>query len=240
MQVVYLNTNGFCGIGDKHSHYRNNEKIANANQILSKIFKFSNPDILFLSEFDVNSDSGKCALDNLSKRDYYRIYPNNLKWISKRYSSIVMAFTRERKNSESSPNNWLKWNEILINDYRIVGVNIPDSEKDQKESEDFWHCLEAHYKKHEDDKLLYIGDMNVFKEETFGKKKLKSILETSRDGWIEKCNSNNKTKDFTTKYDTRIDYSILSKKMPKISRIENHQEFFKENLSDHSAIMIEF
>ena len=35
MQVVYLNTNGFCGIGDKHSHYRNNEKIANANQILS-------------------------------------------------------------------------------------------------------------------------------------------------------------------------------------------------------------
>ena len=47
MQVVYLNTNGFCGIGDKHSHYRNNEKIANANQILSKIFKFSNPDILF-------------------------------------------------------------------------------------------------------------------------------------------------------------------------------------------------
>lgn len=67
MQVVYLNTNGFCGIGDKHSHYRNNEKIANANQILSKIFKFSNPDILFLSEFDVNSDSGKCALDNLSK-----------------------------------------------------------------------------------------------------------------------------------------------------------------------------
>lgn len=106
----------------------------------------------------------------------------------------------------------------------------------------FSFCAKSntHYKKHEDDKLLYIGDMNVFKEETFGKKKLKSILETSRDGWIEKCNSNNKTKDFTTKYDTRIDYSILSKKMPKISRIENHQEFFKENLSDHSAIMIEF
>ena len=40
MQVVYLNTNGFCGIGDKHSHYRNNEKIANANQILSKILNF--------------------------------------------------------------------------------------------------------------------------------------------------------------------------------------------------------
>ena len=238
MQIVYLNVNGFAGVDVKHSCLSDKKSIA--NEILSEIFEFSNPDILFLSEFNVNSDSGKYALDFLSKKDYYRIYPNNWKWISIRYSSIVMAFTKERKNSESSPNNWLKWNEILIKDYRIVGVHIPDSEKEEKASKDFWNCLENHYKKHEDDKLLYIGDMNVFKEDTWGKKMLNTILETGRDGWIEKNNSNDKQKDFTTKYQTRIDYSILSKKMPQILRIENHQEIFKNNLSDHSAIVIEF
>lgn len=237
MEIVYLNTNGFCG--DEDNKLFSDKKTA--EKILQEIFKLYSPNILFFSEFNANSQVGKFVINFLvEEKKYHCVHPNNLKCIPEDYTSIVLAFSKVEKKSQPSPNDWLKWNEILMDGYMIVGVHIPDSSKRLKEAKGFWECLESHYQKNISNKVIYIGDMNVFKEGTFGKNKLNKILETAKDAWLSTGHSNDGKRDYTYKYETRIDYAILSPNMPKIVEMHNHQEFFTKRLSDHSLLQIKF
>ena len=169
------------------------------------------------------------------------MFPNHYEYISVSYTSIVIAFTKRKIESEISPTKKsLKWNEIQFDDYRIVGVHIPDSTTDKNEAELYWRSLTKHYEAYKNKKIIYIGDMNVFKEETTGKQYINSILESARDAWIEKGNSNGNKTDFTYIGDTRIDYVILSESMPTDYEIINVQDIFNNKWSDHSALIIEF
>ena len=193
------------------------------------------------SEFNANSQAGKFVIDSL--KGYYPVYPNGYTKVCESYTSIVFAFAKIVKKSEPSPNCWLKWNEILVDGYRIVGVHIPDSRYQLNDAKDFWECLESHYQKYISDRVIYIGDMNVFEEGTFGKNKLNKILKTAKDGWLIMGHSNGKEPDYTCKqgeYKSRIDYAILSPNMPKILEMHNHQDFFIKRLSDHSLLQIKF
>lgn len=242
MEVLYLNTNGFSGI----SHKKNSKQDKNidiAKIILREILDKDTPDVIYFSEFDANSKAGQEVIKNLKEKGYTAVYPNGWNYVSESYTSIVIAFVRGNiKKSEPSPQRWLKWNEILVNDYRLVGVHIPDSSHQKSDADNFWTCLSEHYQKYRNEKLLYIGDMNVFKEGTSGKKKLDEILETAVDGWILTGHTNNQDKDFTTFYGgARIDYALLSEQLAlEIKGMENRQEFYKNELSDHSAIMVQF
>lgn len=240
MEIVYLNTNGFYG--DKDKRYfsdENNQK--NAERILQGIFKLYSPDILFFSEFDANSQVGKFVINFLvEEKKYYCVYPNGWKEIPECYTSIVIAFSKVKKESEPSPNCWLKWNEILMDGYMVIGVHIPDSSRQLKDGKDFWECLENHYQKNILNRVIYIGDMNVFKEGTLGKNKLNKILETAKDAWLSMGHSNDGARDYTYTSKSRIDYAILSPNMPEVVEIHNHQEFFTEGLSDHSLLQIKF
>lgn len=240
MKVVYLNTNGFAGVSNKKNSL--NDRVLNAEKIISKIFESSSPDVLFLSEFDANSEEGKRIFKLLYDKDYYRVYPNNWTFIKENYTSIVIAFTKERKKSMQSPSNWLKWNEICLADYHIIGVHIPSSEHEKKSAKEFWGNLCDYFIKHIDEKVLYIGDMNVFDDRTDGKINFNNLLENNgaRDAWIEMGHTNNTEEDFTYYRKTRLDYAILSEKMPNITKMENHREFISDGLSDHSALIIEF
>lgn len=242
MEIVYLNANGFYGDKDKrNSSDENNQK--NAERILEEIFeKVSySPDILFFSEFDVNSQVGKFVIEFLVKnKKYHCVYPNGGKGLLKCHTSIVIAFSKVEKESKSSPNNWLKWNEILMDGYMVVGVHIPDSSCELERAKDFWKCLESHYQKNISNRVIYIGDMNVFKEGTYGKKKLNKILETAKDAWLSTGHSNNGKQDYTYKKESRVDYAILSPGLHKVLEMHNHQEFFKKMLSDHSLLQIKF
>lgn len=122
----------------------------------------------------------------------------------------------------------------------IVGVHIPDSSHQLEDAKDFWQCLESHYQKNISNKVIYIGDMNVFKEGTFGKKKYNKIFETAKDAWLSMGHSNDGELDYTCKYKSRIDYAILSSSMPEVIEMHNHQEFFTKKLSDHSLLQIKF
>lgn len=240
MEITYLNINGFCGSGKKKNEHQNN--IENAKKILNDIFERFEPDILFFSEFNVNTIAGVFAIKYLKEKGYNPIYPDGYTFEKlKGYTSIVIAFAKFEKDSEHSPEDWLKWNEILVDGYRIVGVHIPDSEKEPKRAKNFWRHVEFHYGKyHNEEKILYIGDMNVFKEGTHGKNKLNRILETAKDGWIVTGHTNNNEADYTYKYKTRIDYAILTSNIPKILEMHNCQEFYLKGLSDHSLIQIKF
>lgn len=161
--------------------------------------------------------------------------------VSKDYTSIVLAFSKVEKKSESSPADWLKWNEIFVDGYRIVGVHIPDSRYNLEKAKDFWECLERHYQKYISNKFIHIGDMNVFEEGIFGKKKFNKILETAKDAWMSMGHSNDRELDYTYKYcKSRIDYAILSLNMHEVLEIHNHQGFFTKMLSDHSLLQIKF
>lgn len=240
MKILYLNTNGFYG----HNGYNKNSKketnINNARAIFKMLFEHDQPDLIFFSEFDVNSIAGEFVINELKEKGYSHVFPNHYEYMSKRYTSIVIAFTKEKKKSEKSPTKKaLKWNEIQFDDYRIVGLHIPDSKNEEVESELFWQSLKKHYKTYKDEKIIYIGDMNVFEEGTVGKQYFNSVFESARDAWIEKVNSNDTETDFTFIGRTRVDYVILSETMPKKFRIRNIQDVFKKKYSDHSALIIE-
>lgn len=244
MTVYYLNTNGFYGPSGYKKDSRNKYNVDNAKQILNNLFydNAGEPDIIFFSEFDVYSPAGKEVFDYLGKKGYIPVYPNNETEILCKYYSIVIAFTKQKMLSKKSPTKKsLKWNEIQFGDYRIVGVHIPDSKNEKAEAELYWQSLKKHYGTYKNEKIIYIGDMNVFEEETVGKQYLNSILESARDAWIEKGNSNGGKADVTfINEKTRVDYVILSKNIPGNFNIINVQDIFRNKWSDHSALIFEF
>lgn len=239
MQVLYLNTNGFSGNGDKKSKESKNKSIAKI--ILEKIFEKAEPEIIIFSEFDVNSFAGSYVMAYLEGKGYYCVYPNKFKYISERYTSIVLTFVKEKISSTESLGLTLKWNEILYHGYRIIGVHIPDSKDEYNRAINYWKDITVHYQKHKKEKVLYIGDMNVFNDESDGKRMLnKLLIENAKDGWIEKGHTNNNSGDYTFKCNTRIDYVITSQEALRcVKQIENFQEFFQEKLSDHSALLVD-
>lgn len=239
MQILYFNINGFSGSEEKRSRAMKNKSIAQT--ILETIFKKSKPDIIIFSEFDVNSIAGRFVMEYLEIKGYYHIYPNNYSYISERYTSIVLMFAKKKISSTPSLGIVLKWNEILYDDYRIVGVHIPDSEKEYDRAVKYWDDLYSHYENHKNEKVLYIGDMNVFKDNSYGKIMLNDLLSCdAKDGWIETGHTNNKLEDFTFVGKTRVDYAIMSKKTLKyVNYMENYQEFFEKRLSDHSALLVD-
>jgi len=242
MQLLSLNTNGFSGISIKKSKSLINCNIA--EKILKRIFNKGNPDIIIFSEFDVHSPAGENVIQYLhNEKNYHIIYPNKLSYISSQYPSIVLIFTKEKVISEESLGLQLKWNEILYGKYRIVGVHIPDSTRETDRSKKYWNDILLHFQKHKNEKVIYIGDMNVFINDPLGKKKINDLIqEGAKDAWIEK---NGKKYDIETSYTfigkTRVDYVIMSQVASiNLNKMENIQEFYKEDLSDHSALLIEF
>lgn len=241
MQLLSLNTNGFSGISTKKSKSLMNCNIA--EKILKKIFDKENPDIILFSEFDVHSPAGENVIQYLhNEKNYHIIYPNKLSEISSKYPSIVLMFAKGKVISEESLGLQLKWNEILYGKYRIVGVHIPDSTREADRSKKYWNDILLHFQKHKNEKVIYIGDMNVFIDGTLGKKKLNDLIQDgAKDAWIE---MNGKKYDieasYTFKGKTRVDYAIMSQAASiSLNKMENIQEFYKEDLSDHSALLID-
>lgn len=242
MKIVYLNTNGFYGIDGCNKNSKNESNINNAREILTLLFENVDPNIIFFSEFDVNSCAGQFVIKKLKEKGYFCVFPNQFKYMSEHYTSIVIAFTKEKKQSEKSPTKKsLKWNEIRLNDYRIVGVHIPDSINDTTEAVSYWQSLIKHYEMYKNEKIIYIGDMNVFEHGTVGKQYFNTILKNARDAWLENGNSNSNKEDVTfVKGNTRIDYVLLSQNILEKYNITNVQDIFINMWSDHSALILEF
>lgn len=248
MEIAYLNVNDFCGTDNKKECEKDSEKRKKtAEEILKTIFSKVKPNILFFAEFDAESEAGKFVTEKLEEKGYDPVYPNQYtKARMKYYSSVVVAFTKRKKVSEPSPNKWLKWNEITMDGYRIVGVHIPffapNNVGEWKKAEDYWQCLKTHYEKYNGkEKILYIGDMNVDTEGTPGKTHLNEILEKgAADVWIATGHSKDKAKDYTFVGKTRVDYAIASPNIPISGATEmyNCQDFFINELSDHSLIVV--
>ena len=250
MEVLYLNVNGFAGTKNKRTKGDTNN-IEIAKKILYEIFNKSDPEIIFLSEFNVHEDAGKYVIEYLEEtKEYKRVYPDkcNSKDIKKGHISIVMAFAKKKGiESEKSPRKalTLKWNEIVYKGYRFVGVHIPSQDERAKAAVNFWDAVHEHYKSHENEKVIYIGDMNVYDEGTDTIKRFYDLIKAgAKDAWCEKHPNKSIEESYThitreKKVKKRLDYAIMSEPAHNnLNDIKNIQEFVEEKLSDHSAILI--
>ena len=255
MEVLYLNVNGFAGAKDKRTKGDTNN-IEIAKKILYEIFNKSDPEIIFLSEFNVHEDAVKKLIKTLENKGYLPVYPNNIDNTDGikdgRIKSIVMAFVKtndKELRSEKSPKCVLtyKWNEIVYKGRRLVGLHPPSiAEKYRTEEEigEIWKAVYDHYINLEDEKINLIGDMNVFHEGTPGKEWFDKIIESGGiDAWDEKYPDSTIEESYThitrKGEKVRLDYAIMSKSAYNdLIDIKNLQGFIKEGLSDHSAILI--
>lgn len=242
MQIAYLNINGCFDCQRKGNRNQSNSVIA--EKIIDKLFCDIEPDILFFAEFDKYSTAGKYITTSLEEKGYSPIYPDNRTNMSSKVFSYVVAFSKHKHLSEKSPEGCLayKWNEIIINEYRIIGVHILSSIHEPERVNDYWNTLHKHYFEHSEEKIIYLGDINAYDEGTEGKKQFNKLMKVAQDGWCKTHPSDNISDSFTIRLENgdfkRVDYIVLSNNISEDFIVENYQGFYKEYLSDHSLIAI--
>ena len=178
MRIVSLNVNGFCGLADKRGYsfggsgnsFEENS-MEHAGKVCEAILK-ERADVVFLSEFDVCSAAGQEAIRRMKDGGYSPVFPNRWSFISPGYTSIVVAFVKGACSREKSPGNWLQWNEMLLQGYRLIGLHIT--------RDSMWEDILAAYERHREEKVVFIGDFNVSHRETYGKQKMEDLMKRGR------------------------------------------------------------
>lgn len=255
MKVLFLNINELAGRKNKWVE-KDGEWIKDANdiniaiRILDKIFNISEPEVIFFSEFNMHEEAGQYVIDYLEKtKKYKRVYPNRVNKINKDYTSIVLAFTKEKILSEVSKAIAYRWNEIVYKGYRLVGVHFPselEKWRTKKQIKTIWKTVYYHYKNHENENIIFFGDMNVFNEGTVAKEWFDKLIKAgAKDAWVEKYPNSSIQESYThiTIYNkelVRLDYAIMSESAyNNLIDIKNLKVFIEENLSDHSGLLLE-
>lgn len=236
-QVFYLNTRGFDNnINREKKDSKNINNIDTAKKILEHIFEISNPECIIFSEFDFKSLAGKYTVEWLYQKGYYHVLPNSYtdEKIKNKYTSIVIIFVKDDYQtikSVKSPDNWLKWNEINLHDYKIIGLHAPGDIS-------FWEDWKTYHHKNNTKKIIYIGDLNLSKKSDEERIVImEEILKSGRDLWIDNGRLETEPNAWTYKPGkTRIDRVIVTNSILNCS-IENHQEFSMLG-SDHTGLLI--
>ena len=179
-RLFYLNINGFYGTTEKD---REKLKVGldddccmkNAEGICKMIFNngISEYDVLFFSEFAPNTPSGKWFSNYMDKQGYKLILPNAYDCVEDYYYSIVVAYVKSDfgvLKSEASPEGWLTWCELSVDNKNIVGIHSTRTVflNDMKET-----IGENRYKGKD---ILIFGDTNVTEESEIKQKKLLSEI----------------------------------------------------------------
>lgn len=239
MNVLYININGLYGIREKdREKLRNCVDVEycrkNAKSICDRILDSQNIekslkyDIVFFSEFAPNTPAGKQMTDCFDKMGYRLILPNaydSLEDVKGKYS-IVVAYVRKDLHitkSKPSPQRWLTWCEISVNDQTIVGIhNARDPFLfDVKEEMKAW--------KETKEKLIILGDTNVTQQSEIRQIKLMNGMISIVGSEIFDTDKKNTYREVTKPdrvfSNTDIEFFVMD-------------GFFKDKLSDHDALSV--
>ena len=209
----------------------------NATEILAHIKDYS-PTIVILHEFDIGSRESKRVINDLNKMSFNIIYPNktSAKDYLRSLSSITVMFVKDELLDSCKNPTELKrsnrWAEIQYIENVIIGVHVPYDEN-------FWDTMIGYYEKNKNKKLMIIGDMNVYSENTDRRKKFDEILSLGAiDVWVAKKNPSD-TPTFNS--GLRIDYALMTPSLynDKVN-IEIDHNIRRKGFTDHSSIIIEF
>lgn len=206
----------------------------NAEKIKNYI-KENEFDIVIIQEFDMNSKNGNLLINGLEAFHYNIVYPNGYEAECKRGNkSITVMFIKDIDSCQISRENFSVTKrsvEIKFHGYTIIGVHVPLGDKN------FWNSIIRRYKDNENEKLLLIGDMNVFDFGTLQKEKFFELLKCGAvDAWVQKKNSMDRPTANTGK---RIDYAIMTPLLYNdLVDIDIDDILRNEAITDHSAISI--
>lgn len=211
--------------------------IINAKEILAQI-KDYNSDIVVLHEFDISSLESKWLINELKKNSYNIIYPDktSAKDFSRSLSSITVMFIKDKTlNSCKNPielKERYKWNQIEYEGKIIIGVHVPYNIK-------FWDTIIKYYKENNKKKLIIIGDMNVYSNNTSRKDKFDELLKLGAiDVWTQEGNPTNIP---TFNSGLRIDYALMTPSLYDNSvNMMMEDDLRKKGFTDHSTIIIDF
>lgn len=253
MRIISLNVNNFGGLVSKplikdylidgkplwndwnKAVITWRKKIEWENNVTAIVKHVKEYDVIVFQEVDTNSD----AFEKLKKclDGHNIVYPNgtDANDYSKGFKSITVMFVKNHFNYITTTENFstreMKNVEIIIDKRHIIGIHISMGDLD------YWDSLIKYYRDLKDEKLLIIGDMNVYDWGTKHKSKFIELLSYGAiDTWIEEGNSMNRPTANTGK---RIDYTIMSPSLYKQHYEITIDDILRnKGITDHSAVSI--
>lgn len=244
MKILSLNINNFGGLECKKQYMEQNKlkewNLINKTNTSTEIFTYiqqEKPDIAIFHEFELNTNISNQFIEYMELIGYC-IVPYEKTTLKN--PSITLMFAKKELfyKKLDNPHNFkskksLRASVIKAEDCIIYGVHIPP-----KYDSDFWEELIDFYKKYKGEKLVIIGDFNVYDLGTEQKRKYLKLLElNAKDAWIEKGYPNS-TK--THNKGRRLDYAIMTPLLYEcIDNIRINSYLMDNDKTDHSALIID-
>ena len=261
MKIISLNVNNFGGINSKPrpDEYKESDgtiiwnsfnsdveqwQDVNKNFILYNLEKITqlikNYEVVILQEVDTNCISFEELNQECIKNNFEIVFPNgyNKKVFQKGHNSITCMLIKKYIKYEINKNNFsnkkYKNVDINIGNVRILGVHIPKGDLD------YWNALINEVKNCTTDKLLVMGDLNVYDCGTKQKAKYLELLRDHNmiDSWTAMGNEMDRATCNTGKI---IDYALVN---PELANCIYNAQIIDTprnyGYTDHSAIVVSY
>ena len=215
-------------------------------------------DIVLLQEYYINSDVAKKFEEEMRKRNY-ALKCNYI--TDKRPRPLCTgAFCRDNNAYEELKSQFDFDGRIFVfkyEDFYIIDAHMPFnpkddtrySDKDKKRAEEvekLWKDIKEYLEDKKDEKVIFIGDLNVYQRGTHQYESFVPLFKSDvdiRDLWLEQGGKN---AAITCKKDSRVDYALVTPVVLKrykytMSMIPESDEEFKEkwNISDHRMLVVD-
>ncbi|NLT11422.1 MAG: hypothetical protein GXY06_03300 [Clostridiaceae bacterium] len=237
MKIVSLNINNFGGFKCKkncgYEYWKKLDKTEEATEILGYI-QFEKPDISVLHEFELNAEIAKEFIKSMNLLGY-EIVP--IEQHNYKYPSITIMFVRKELlfNKLENPHKEksLRASVIKAGEFIVYGLHIPPVFDIS-----FWDEMIDFYKQHDAEKLVIIGDYNVYDIGTEQKQKFLELLSlNAKDAWLEKGNANSTRTHIKGR---RLDYAVMTPSLFEcLIDIRIDPLLLNNGKTDHAALIIE-
>lgn len=238
MKIMSLNVNDLGGLyhlEDFKKHERGYDewdaidKSKNMEKILAYIQQEA-PDIVVLQEFELGTKYENIFLDKMQSIGFECV---PMQKGTLRRPSVTIVFVKSDLPYESLKNPHkrnLRANVIKLKEVIIYGVHIPYNL-------DFWDELIAFYRQNKKEKLLIIGDLNVYES---GTDRYKKLLELKEDGAVDAWVEMGYPPESPTYRNSRIDYAIISPLLrDDLADVTIDPRLQYKGITDHAALIVE-
>lgn len=221
-------------------------------------------DIVLLQEYYINSDVAKQFQEEMGCEDKDGKHVLKCNHITNKQPLSTVAFCRDNKAYEEVKPQFDFEGRVFVfkyEDFYIIDAHMPFNPKDDDENyrennykmkkraeevEKLWEKIREYLKDKKDEKVMFIGDLNVYQRGTHQYESFVPLFKSDvdmRDLWLEQGGKDNA---ITCKKGTRLDYALVTpglyeKYKCTMSMIpESDEEFEKDwHISDHRMLVVD-
>ena len=217
-------------------------------------------DIVLFQEYYINSDVAKQFQKEMGCEDKDGKYVLTCNHITNKQPLFTVAFCRNYNTYEEVKPQFDFEGRVFVfkyEDFYIIDAHMPLNPKDDKrysennkkraeEVEKLWEKIREYLKDKKDEKVIFIGDLNVYQRGTHQYKSFVPLFKSDvdmRDLWLEQGGKDNA---ITCKKGTRLDYALVTpglyeKYKCTMSMIPESDEEFEKNwhISDHRMLVVD-